>query len=368
MAASPDVIVIGGGIVGTACARSLALRGASVTILQGPERPGEGWRASAGMLAAQIESRPDDPMLALSIAGRAFYRRNAPLLLESTGIDIGLVECGILQVSQTEADVLAAKAKVARQRQQGHRADWLSRDEVAEGWPWLESGMGGFWSPEDGAIDPVRTVAAFNADAVRLGVRVIPDLATSVTSAQGRVTGVRGDAGTYNGAAVVIAAGAWSGRIDGLPRPLSVEPVKGQLLAYQWPHGAPATVVYGPDCYLLRRGDEMIVGATMEHSGFDAGVTPDATEALAGRAAALYPALRAATPIRSWSGLRPGTPDGVPIIGAEPRLAGLWYATGHGRNGVLLAGITGDVIAQRLGGSDETADIAAARPERFWSF
>lgn len=371
MTSIPDVIVVGGGIVGSACARALAVRGAAVTLVHRPDTPGEGWRAAAGMLAAQIEARADDPMLALSVAGRAFYRRSAPELLDSTGIDIGLSESGILQVAQTESDVLGAKAKVARQRQQAHRADWLSADEIHEGWPWLDPGLGGFWSPEDGSVDPVRTVGAFRLDAERHGARLVADTAQSLTVSGGRLTGVSGARDHYLARHVVIAAGAWAGRLGGLPRPLSVEPIRGQMMSYPWPAGAATTVVYGPRCYLLRRGDEMLVGATMEHAGFDVEVTPDGIEAVARAATSIYPALAHQAPIRAWSGLRPGTPDGLPIIGAEPRLDGLWYATGHGRNGVLLAGVTADLIAQRITGDIEGADaldVSGVRPDRFWSF
>ncbi len=370
MGSLPDVLVIGGGIVGSACARALASRGVAVTLIQRGETPGEGWRAAAGMLAAQIETVPNDPILALSVAGRAFYRRHAPALLESTGIDIGLTECGILQVAQTEADVVAGKAKVARHRQQAHRADWLSEEEIAEGWPWLRPGRGGFWSPDDGAVDPVRTVGAFTIDAERMGARVVSDTAVSLITSGDRVTGVRGERDTWHGGQVVIAAGAWAGRIGGLPRPLSVEPIRGQMVAVPWPATAQTSVVYGPGCYLMRRGDEMLLGATMEHAGFDASVTADGVASIARAVSAIYPGAADVTPIRAWSGLRPGTPDGLPIIGGEPRLPGLWYATGHGRNGVLLAGVTAEVIAQQLAHDADTTDmidLTPVRPDRFWS-
>ncbi len=362
------MIVIGGGAVGTACARALSIRGTTVLLIDRERTPGEGWRASAGMLAAQVEAEPEDPLLGLTVAGRTFYRENAGLLHERTGIDIGLDECGILQVALTEEAAVAAKAKVAWQRQQAHRADWLSPQEVAEGWPWLASGMGAFWAPEDGVVDPANLVTALRRDAQLAGATIVQDVVGSIESAKGRITGVQGERDRYDAPTVVVAAGAWSGRIAGLPRPLSVEPVRGQMIAFSWPADTPAVVAYGPRCYLLRRGDEMLVGATMEHAGFDPSVTPDATATLIRRASAIHPALRDATPRRAWAGLRPGTPDGLPIIGAEPRLAGLWYATGHGRNGILLAGVTGEMIAQQVRGDAEAADLRVVRPERFWNW
>lgn len=362
-----DVIVIGGGVVGSACARALALAGQSVTVLQRLDTPGEGWRAAAGMLAAQIEARPDDPLFNLALAGRSFYRRNAEALSTAEG-GIGLLECGILHVAQTAEAAEAAKAKVAWQRQQGYRADWLSPEEITQGWPWLAPGTGGFWAPEDGALDPLRTVAAFRSSAVNHGAKIINDQAVGLDRDGDRLLGVIGQRDRYSAGHVVIASGAWSGRLEHLPRPVSVEPVRGQMAAFDWPAGVEPAIAYGERCYLLKRGDEMLVGATMEHAGFEieAG-TPALTELLE-RAAVLCPALSDATPKRRWAGLRPGTPDGLPIIGPEPRLPGLWYATGHGRNGILLAGITGEIIAQGIGGDPIPDELMPLRPTRFWNW
>ena len=268
MSSIPDVLVVGAGAIGAACARALALAGARVTLLERPSPTGEAWRASAGMLAAQVEAGTDNLGLDLAVAGRAFLRRNAELLLQTTGIDVGLMECGILQLVRSEAEVDTIKEQVAWQRQQAHRADWLSADDVADSWPWLSPCLGGFWSPEDGAVDPERLVAAFRADAARLGARIVTDTALGLDRDGNRLLGVVGEARRYPAATVVIAAGAWSGRLADLPRPLSVEPVRGQMLAFPWPAATPAAIVYGEGCYLLRRGDEMLVGATVEHAGF----------------------------------------------------------------------------------------------------
>lgn len=365
---STDVLVIGGGVVGTATARALATAGASVTILQRDGTEGEGWRAAGGMLAAQIEAGTEDPLLNLALAGRAFYRRHADALRAATGIDIGLRLTGVLQVAQNEDDADAFRAKVAWQRQQAHRADWLAPAEVAEGWPWLAPGLGAFWSPEDGSLDPELTVSAFRADAVRLGARIVHDSALALDRKGDKLLGVVGEAGHYPAGQVVLAGGAWAGRLGNLPRPLSVEPVRGQMAAFPWPAKTPGAVVFGPHCYLLRRGDEMIVGATMEHAGFDAVTTPEGLGGIVARVASVYPPLAKKTPIRTWAGLRPGTPDGIPILGPEPRLPGLWYATGHGRNGILLAGITGELLAAAIGGEPWSDEYSPARAERFWDW
>ena len=368
MSSSPDVLVVGAGALGAATARALAVNGVKVTVVRPEPLPGEAWSAAAGMLAAQIEATPGDPQFSLGVAGRAFYRREAPTLLENTGIDVGLTQAGILQVATRESDVDLFKAKVAWQRQQAEAADFLEPEDVAEGWPWLTPGYGAFWAPEDGLLLPDQLVRAMLADAERLGAKLITDRVTGLWCEHGALVGVLGERDRYKGDQVVLAAGAWSGRIANLPRPLSVEPVRGQVLAWPWPAGQVAATAYGEHCYVLQRGSELLAGSTMEHAGFDASTTDEATRQITARVAALVPGIAATPPTRRWAGLRPGTPDGLPIVGAEPRLKGLWYATGHGRNGILLAGITGELIAQGIAGEDTPDGLQALRPGRLWSW
>ena len=366
MTTAPDVVIVGGGVIGAACARQLALAGSRVRLIERGGTAGEAWRASAGILAPQIEVPIDDPLFELGIAGREFYRENGPQLREATGTDIGLSEGGILQVASRENEVETLKARVAWQRQHGHHCEWLDPDEVRRDWPWLASSLGGLLAPRDGYLDPVRLVAALRADAVRLGVQLVSDNVTSLSRTAGRVTGVQG--GEWHPSDhVLLAAGAWSGRIGNLPRPISVEPVRGQLVAYPWPEGIPPTTVFGLGGYLLPRGKEGIAGSTMEHAGFVPEVTEAGVAAIQARAEQLVPALQGARILRAWAGLRPGTPDGRPIVGREPELEGLWYATGHGRNGILFAGITGQIIADLLAGEPTVEEEEVLRPERFWS-
>ena len=328
---------------------------------------GEAWRASAGMLAPQIDVRPDDVLFELGIAGREFYRENLEPLREATGIDIGLWEGGILQAAADESEVEPLKERVAWQRQHGHHCEWLDPEEVRRDWPWLSPTQGALLAPRDGYVDPIRLVEALRADAERLGVQLVTDTVTALTRSNGRVTGVQGRE-WHPAEHVVLAAGAWSGRIANLPRPISVEPVRGQLVAYPWPSGAQPSTVFGFGGYLLPRGPEAIAGTTQEHAGFAAEVTEGGVASIRERTGLLVPALRDVPILRAWAGLRPGTPDGRPIVGGEPDLEGLWYATGHGRNGILLAGITGLIIQHLLSGEATFDEAEVLRPERFWSW
>lgn len=367
MATSPDVIVIGGGAIGAACARELARAGRAVLVLERGTAQGEAWRASAGMLAPQIEVHQDDPLFQLGLAGRELYAPLAAELRASTGIDIGLWQEGIARVAVSEADAMEVRSAVAWQRQKGHIADWLDAGEVKARWPWLRPTCGALWAPRDGALEPVRLVEALLADATARGARVVTETVAGLEQRGPRVTGVLGASGErYRAEQVVIAAGAWSGRLAGLPRPLSVEPVRGQIAAVPWPADIPHAIIYNRDCYLLARGDEALVGSTMEYVGYDAEVTADGITHIFNRVSALCPQLARADVRRSWAGLRPLTPDGRPIIGRAPTTDNLWYAAGHGRNGILLAAITGQLVSQLLAGEAPEQDLAPVSPERFW--
>ncbi len=363
-----DVVVVGAGAVGAACARELALASRKVLILEPGGDMGQAWRAAAGMLAPQIEADQDDPLFEFGLAAREHYAPLAEALEETTGQDIGLWQDGIASVAANEAEAGGLKSKVAWQRQQGHLSDWLDAEEVQNRWPWLGPTEGALWAAHEGALEPEKLVGALLADAQRLGAVVTTDTATAIDREGDRVAGVAGRQDRYPAGDVVLAAGAWSGGIDGLPRPLSVAPVRGQMAALPWLEEVSRTVIYGKNCYLVTRGDEAIVGSTMEYVGF----RPEVTSAGVGRVLAavteLCPVLTRAEPRRTWAGLRPMTPDGLPIIGPEPRLPGLWYATGHGRNGILLAGLTGKVISQLLAGEPAAEDIAKFSPGRFWGW
>jgi len=368
VAVSYDVIVVGGGPIGAACGRDLALAGRQVLILERGENIGQAWRAAAGMLAPQIETTEDETVLEFGLAARELYTDLADALRESTGIDIGLWREGIAWVAEGDDEAAELRSRVATQRQQGHLCDWLDADEVRARWPWLGPTAGALWAPHEGALEPIKLVEALVADAKRLGAKLIHDVVTGVEQRGDRVHGVAGRQGHYAAPDVVIAAGAWSGEIDGIPRPLSIAPVRGQMASLPWPGGSSRAIVYGKGGYLLARGDEAIVGSTMEYVGFRPEVTSAGLARVFASVTALCPSLTKSEVRRTWAGLRPLTPDGAPILGAEPRLEGLWYASGHGRNGILLAGITGRIIRQLLAGEATEQDIRPFSPTRFWQW
>jgi glycine oxidase len=367
-----DVIVVGGGPVGAACARELALAGRRVLVLDrsaegGSQGNGEAWRAAAGMLAPQIHAGIDDPLFEMGIAGRERYAELADQLKEATGIDIGFWQEGIARLAANEEEAGDFKDRVAWQRQQGHVCDWFDASEVAARWPWLGPSHGVFWAPREAALHPVRMVEALIKDAAAHGAEFVTDRVAELDRRGDRVMGVIGRE-RYEAQEVVIAAGAWSRDIGGLPRPLSVEPIRGQMAALGWPEGLEPGIVVGHGCYVVARDGEAVAGSTMEHAGFVSEVTPAGLASIFTGASALIPALAGGEVLRTWAGLRPVTPDDLPIIGKAPHAGGLWYATGHGRNGILLAAVTGQLLCRLLCGDDEVELPPEVRPERFWAW
>jgi glycine oxidase len=359
--------VVGGGAIGAACARELARGGHQVLVLERATDEGASWRAAAGMLAPQIEAGKDDPLFELGIAGRQRYASLARELKESTGIDIHFWQEGIARLAVEASDVEALQARVAWQRELGHRAEWIETREVETRWPWMGPGHGALWAPDEAALDPAALVQALLEDARRAGARIVSDRVTAIEQRGDRITGVTGVSGRYSSDQVVIAAGAWGSALAGLPRPLPIVPVRGQMAAFPWPAGVPRGIVYGNHTYLVARGGEAIAGSTMENAGFDCGVTEEGIRTVIQGVVRLCPALRGAEARRTWAGLRPMTPDGLPIVGKEPAVDGLWYATGHGRNGILLAAISGVLLAQLMSG--EAPQLAPVmRPSRFFNW
>ncbi|HEX5385077.1 MAG TPA: glycine oxidase ThiO [Gemmatimonadales bacterium] len=360
-------MVVGGGAIGAACARELARAGWRVIVLDPDGERGQAWRAAAGMLAPQIEAGEGHALLELGLAARERYGPLADELRASTGIDVGLRREGIANLAMDEADVARLRAKVAWQRQQGLVCDWLEPGEVRGRWPALGTCLGALWAPHEGAIDPVRLVEALRADAAAAGARLTCDEAVRLERRGDRVVGIVGRHSRYPAGAVVLAAGAWTGGVVGAARPACVAPGRGQMAALQWPPELTPGIFYGKDCYVLARDGEAICGSTLEYAGFDPSVTSEGLSRILAAAGTLCPPLAGLDVRRTWAGLRPMTPDGLPLLGAEPRVEGLWYATGHGRNGILLAGITALMLRLLMCGQTPTEDLSALRPDRFWS-
>lgn len=360
-----DVAVVGGGVIGAACARATARRGLRVAIFEPGPPAGAATPASAGLLASQVEPM-DDALLALSVRARDLYANLAPGLQDATGIDLRIWRDGIATLALDERDADQLRGRARLQRQSGLRAEWLEPEMVRARWPGVSPACcGAVLAPDDGAIDPAALCRAFIADARRLGAEIVPHRVAALRCESNRVTGVEADGVQRTFGNVVLAGGAWSTLVPGLPRALPVEPVRGQIATTRWPVDTPPVILYHDHCYLLPRGGQALLGSTMEHAGFDARVTREGLASVVRSAASLLPAVKTLPVERSWAGLRPVTPDGAPIVGPDPDIHGLWYATGHGRNGILLAGLTGETIGDLLELGTSELDISSWSVERF---
>jgi glycine oxidase len=346
MSTAYDCIIIGAGIVGAAAARALAARGGRILVLDRGMPGGEASGAAAGMLAPQIEASADDPMLALALIARDRYPELVTELDRRTGVNVGYRTGGIVLVALDETRAAELRAQVEAQGAMGLEAEWLDRTALARRHPGIgPAAVGALLAPRDGCVNNVTLTAALLADAARYGAEIADhEEATGVLIHDRRVVAVATARRRYSTGAAVVAAGAWSGRLTGLPRPLPVEPVRGQMALVTWPESEPSGILCGRHVYVVPRGEDALLGSTMERVGFEKDTTAGGLGRIFGETAALLPSLASQRVRRFWAGLRPMTLDGRPLIGADPEVAGLVYATGHGRNGILLGPLTGEIV------------------------
>jgi glycine oxidase len=372
----PNVAIIGAGIVGLAIAWRLAARGVSVQVFDRGAAGAGASHAAAGMLAACAEAEPgEEALVALGRESQARWPAFAAELLEVSGIDVELRPEGTLLLALTADDQARLSHQLVFQQKLGLPLQWISAAETRRREPHLAGKLAGaVFSPEDTQVDNRKLVAALRVAAEAAGASITEYRAVSAISSRGgRVDGiVLADGSKVAADVVVLAAGAWSRSIDGLDPQLRppVRPIKGQMLALRTDPAAPLLthVVWAPGAYLVpRRDGRLLVGATVEEKGYDSSLTAGGMLSLLEAAWRAVPAIEDLPIDEMWVGHRPGSRDDAPILGAGP-IDGLIYATGHHRNGILLAPITADTIARLA--LDDVVD-AAIRPfgiERFGSF
>ena len=368
MKAASDVLVVGGGLVGCALARELAGRGLGVTLVERGQPGQEASWAAAGLLSPQSDARGPGVFFDLSLESRSLYPEWAGELEEETGMAVGYRRIGILRCafSQDEREQLAAR--FLWQRGAGLALAELTAREIEASLEGLVAHevVGGVFFPQDAVVDNRLLSLALAFSAERRGVRLLADTAAlSFRVVGGVCRGVQTARGPLEAACVVDAAGAWAGFDPALTVPVPVEPVRGQIVVLR-PSGPPlSSVVESDEVYLVPRLDgTVLAGATVERVGFCKQVTTGAVHGLTGAAIRLVPALRQAPFVEAWSGLRPGTPDGLPLLGPTAAVAGLLFAAGHYRNGVLLAPVTARVISDLVTGAG-SRDLSAFSPDRF---
>jgi glycine oxidase len=367
-----DAIVVGAGVIGLACGWRAAASGARVLVLDRDRPPGGATGVAAGMLAPVGELQfGEDRLLEMTVASARIYPDFVAEREAETGNDTGYRRTGALHVALDRDE--------AAQLHRLHEL-WLSRDLEAE---WLgpracrelepalaPSFHGGVHVPGDAGVDP-RALSEALVGALRAagGELLVEAEARELLVSGGRVRGIRVDSGReLRAEAVVVASGCWSGEAGWLPpeaRP-PVRPVKGQILELRAADREPVCerIISSERVYLVPRTDgRLVVGATVEERGFDTAVTAGGVHELLREAYRLLPEVAELELIAASAGLRPGTPDNLPLIG-RGELEGLLMATGHFRNGVLLAPLTGDAVAALLDGRQPPAEVGPADPAR----
>jgi len=309
------------------------------------------------MLAPSVERAPG-PAHKFTIAARDRYPSYIEFLAERTGIKVPLNRLGILQVAFSEKGIKGLRKSALPTTR------WLDAKELQHFEPALPHALGAMFNAQDGAVDNVVLLEALRRlCAGAKWVEQVDGAVRSVKPAGASCTVTMNSGSQITAAKVVIAAGAWAGKISGARFAKHVKPARGQLVSYS---STPLRhVAYGPSGYIVPRGSITIGGSTMENVGFDTNTTPSGVKKVRAAAEVICPVLASSKTIDAWAGLRPVTPDLLPMIGPDPRHPSLIYACGHSRNGVLMAPLTGDLIADLVTESPLSHDLSQFRPDRF---
>ena len=375
-----DAIFVGGGVIGLSCAWRAAQRGARVAVLDRAEPPAGATRVAAGMLAPVGELAFGEPeLLEMTLASAQLYPRFVAELEAASGESTGYAHQGALHIALDRDEAAELRRVHDLQRSLGLEAEWLPPRRCRELEPGLTPSFnGGVHAPGEAAVDPRALTGALLAALETLGAEVRTGAEVSAGGREEivaglfegeRLVGVRAAAGEeLRAPTTVLATGAWAGQADWLPEPARppVRPVKGQIVELRSRDGAAPCerIVASERVYLVPRPDgRLIVGATSEERGFDTAVTAGGVHELLREAYRLLPDIAEMELVSSMAGLRPGTPDNLPLIGPGA-IDGLVLATGHYRNGILLAPLTAVAVAALLADEQLPEAVAPAHPLR----
>jgi glycine oxidase len=361
------VVIAGGGIIGCSIAYHLQKAGVEVILLERGEIGGEASGAAAGMLIAPFEDATSKDFQSLQDASLTMYPAMIEEIESRSGVDVEHRTCGILRTARTGAHAKALRALTRRRAKAISGLEWLDGDTLRR----LEPGLapeilGAAYSPGDSNVNPGLLTQAFARAAEALGAQICRGQAfTGFLGRGARLEGAHTGSGPVRADAIVLAAGPWTEllarRVNaGVPTP----PMRGQMIAYR--STAVRHAVWGEDGYLVPKPRGFIfAGATVEAAGFRKHTTGRALAAMRRAAAAMAPALKYAEEVSSWAGLRPGSPDGLPVLGRLPGRENVYVAAGHFRNGILLAPVTGRLMTQLICDGRSEIDLGPFDPGRF---
>ncbi len=371
-----EVAIIGGGIIGLSLAWELGRRGVKVRVLEQGQPGREASWAGAGILPAAKALPDDPPEVHLAQLSCQLHRQWAQLLREQTGIDTGYRPCGGLYLPESPLQLSSLKHLATELGQRGMQVQWLQgtvlrecEPALATNLPWLQDAPAGLLVHEDAQLRNPWHLRALMAACLRSGAELMPGAGVWQMHRSGQSWQLLTSQGTFHAEKVCLCAGAWSPAVaTWLNWHLPVEPVRGQIVLLRTPKPLLQRVVNLGPRYLVPRPDgRVLIGSTEERVGFDKRTTAQGVQGLLELAVKLVPSLAQAEVEKSWAGLRPATPDRLPVLGPVPGKPGLFVATGHFRNGVLLSPGTAVVMADVIQGRKPPVDLSPFDPARFSS-
>ena len=345
------VLVVGAGIIGCAIARELASRGVPCTVAEDRGVAGGATQASAGMLAPYVEAHERGPLLDLGVRSLRLFPEWIAAVRREARMDVEVAAIGTLEVATTHqrADALRAASR--------DHGEWLDADALRRACPEIANGHGARLITEHGYAAAPQLANALAQAAEGIGASFHAGRVVRVSRVDDGFR-IETTNGVLEAARVVLAAGAWTNAVEGVRTP-PIRPVRGQIVRLGWPAQPLASIVWGPRCYVVPRLDHsVLVGATAEDAGFDERTTAAGVRDLLDAVCELLPVAQDASFLDARAGLRPAAPDDLPVIGADPDEPGVFHASGHYRNGVLLAPITATLIADLI--ADDRRDPALA--------
>lgn len=365
----PEVIIVGAGVIGCACAHELASAGVRVSVFDA-RRVAEGAsRASAGVLAPYIEGHDSGPLRDLGRRSLALYDEFVQRVMAASGLTVQYTRNGTLEIALEFDDAVRLRAAADTLRAQEVPARWVDVAELQTVEPLTATGVrGGLLIESHGFVGVPDLVDALAASAMRSGaVFAQESRVISIDEGPGGRLAVESENGVSFADYVVLASGSWSSQIRiALAEPITVKPIRGQLLHLTWPTTQPLRhVIWAPDCYIVPwLNGRVLVGATVEDAGFDERATAAGVRDLLEASCAVVPHLWQASFTEVRVGLRPASPDGLPVVGRSTALPGLVYATGHYRNGVLLAPLTAALVRDLILGNPWDPVLESMAPSR----
>ena len=359
-------------MIGLTIARALALKGArDICLVERAELATEASFAAAGMLAPQVEADSNDDFFRLACRSRDMYVDFAAALLEETDVSVELDTTGTIYLALTEFDEAQCEQRYLWQTRSGFDVEKLTSTEVCAAEPCVNpSARSALFFPRDIQVENRRLVSALANSVKKLGVTILTHTrCNEVVSHQSRIAGVQTTNEFISCNTIVIAAGCWSGsiRINGSSYPgISMEPVRGQMVCLEAKPQLTRHVIYSHRGYIVPRHDgRLLAGSTSEPSTFVKQTTAGGISSILANANEISPQTSQLPIVDLWAGLRPKASDGLPVLGPCDEIDGLHYATGHYRNGILLAPVTGELIANAVLNPGSTENLAPFSPNRF---